>query len=815
MAQILEGVSVVDFSQGMAGSVATMLLADNGSDVTKVEPPGGDPWRSEAAWIMWNRGKRSVVLDLDTAEGRSAALQLASNADVVVENFLPGTADRLGIGYDAVAAQNPSVVYCSITGLGSKGAYAQLKPYEGLIAARAGEYLSVLLGRQGNGPIYRARPNGSWGAANFAVQGIVAALRVRNRTGQGQRVETSLYQGLSLYDSRSALARQVELGLIEPIDLAGLTGATGGTPPPGADINLPYLVARCRDGQWIQITCLAARLFPNWMKAIGLRHIYEDERFKGAPFVFATREDKAELRRMIYEAMLTRTLDEWLAIFAANDVGGDRFLTTQQAMDHAQTVHNGGVIDVDDRSVGPTKQIAPLVRFAGTPSRVRSGAPLLGQHTEEALAMATAKNGTARAAVPNGNLPKHPFEGMVVLDFSSWLAAPVGTSLIADLGARVIKIEPPSGDEHRKMTAGRGRTLQGKESVVLDLKTDAARQVLTRLIAKADAIMHNMRGAAPNRLGLDYETVRKINRNIIYLYAGSYGSSGPGAGRAAFHPIGGALSGGALWQLGAGNEPPPNDAPMSIEEITKTSAAMAAANEGSPDVTAAIGVATALALALYHKDRTGEGQYVETTMLMSNCYICSDDFLRYKGKPERRALDRNQRGTHALNRMYATREGWLFITCPLEEEWEALCTALGRSEWLREDSFATGEARLVHDDQLIAWITLVLAERTADDWVRHFEDYGVPAARADKIRPDDFMLMDETVRSNGFIVMTDRPGMGRMMRQGPPVTFSMTPARAEPAVPFGEQTESVLREIGLSAPEIEALLRVQPVPTAD
>ena len=803
---ILDGIKVLDFSQGMSGSLATMILADNGAQVTKVEPPGGDPWRFEATWIMWNRSKRGVVLDLGTEQGREQAKRLARGADVVVENFVTGTTDRLGIGYDALSANNPSLVYCSITAVGSKGRYAGLKPYEGLACAAAGDYKGQLMGpTKKEGPIYRARPNGNWGAANFAVQGIVSALRVRNRTGAGQQVETSMYQGLQTYDSMSAMARQVELGLID-LDMKEANSRRTG---PGGDINLPYLVARCKDGQWIQITCLAARLFPNWMKAIGLGDIYEDERFRGAPFVFGTREDKAELRRMIYEAMLTRTIDEWIAIFAANDVGGDAFITTQQAMDHPQTRHNGGVIEVDDTAFGPTKQIAPLVKLTETASQVRGGAPLLGQHTEQALAevASVAMNGAAPAAPPSASGgPRHPLEGMVILDFASWLAAPVGTALIADLGARVIKIEPPSGDEFRSSTQGRGRTFQGKESLVLDLKTAEARQVMEKLISRADAIMHNMRGEAPNRLGIDYETVRKINPNIVYLYAGSYGSTGPGAGRAAFHPIGGALSGGALWQLGAGNEPPPNDTPMTINEITEKSVEMFVANEGSPDVTAAIGVATALALALYEKDRTGKGQYVETTMLLSNCYICSDDFIRYEGKPERLPIDRNQKGTHALNRMYRTKDGWLFVACPLQEEWEALCHALGKEEWLDDPRFTTRDDRLRHSDKLIAALALALTERTADEWEDQLWLKNVPVARADRTVTADFMLTGDVAKENGFVVETNRPTLGRMYRQGPPVRFSLTPARAEPAYAFGENTEAILAEIGISAEEIARLV---------
>src|SRR5439155_14279578 len=140
---------------------------------------------------------------------------------------------------------------------------------------------------------YRARPLAGWAAANLAVQGIAGALRVREQTGLGQQVETSLYQGLQIYGSH-VLVRQQELGLIAAVPAGGARRPGQGRPK----LRLHTLVVRCKDGRWLQVTCVAARLFPNWMKTIGLGHIYDDERFKGAPYRFQTLEDEAELRRL-------------------------------------------------------------------------------------------------------------------------------------------------------------------------------------------------------------------------------------------------------------------------------------------------------------------------------------------------------------------------------------------------------------------------------------------------------------------------------------------------------------------------------------
>jgi crotonobetainyl-CoA:carnitine CoA-transferase CaiB-like acyl-CoA transferase len=813
MATILEGIRVLDFTQGFSGSLATMMLADNGAEVIKVEPPGGDPSRVEAAWLMWNRGKQSVVLDLATPEGQSSAASLAQTVDVVIENFGPGVAERLGVGHKKLSESNPGLVYCSITALGTKGAFADLPVDEGMAEAACGAFVQMGGYLMKDRPVYRVRPMGSYGAANFAAQGIIAALRARDKTGLGQRVETTLYQGYIIYDYHTALRQQIETGMSD-IDVSRLTATRS-----MRVLNFPYMVVRCKDGLWLQMANMAARLFPNWLKVMGLDHLYEDPRFKNAPVKFEDDEDALELRRIIVTRMLEKTSDEWMELMLEHGVACDRFLTTQQFMDHPQMLHNEAVVDVDDPVVGATKQIGPIGRFSETPSQIGRPAPQLGEHTEAVLASLVGPrvDGRPRSNGSNGTRVdlKHPLDGMLVLDFSSWLAAPIGPALLADMGARVIKIEPPHGDEFRPLTGGLGRTFQGKESFVVDLKTEEGRSLIRPLIAKADALLHNMRGDTPKRVGIDYETVREINPNIIYHYAGSYGSTGPGAGRAAFHPIGGCLSGGVLWQLGRGHQPPPPDQPMSVDEVIEFGRLTLGANEGSPDITSAIIVGTALMLALFARERTGKGQYLETGMLVSNAYICSSDFVRYDGKPPRPLPDASFMGLHALYRHYDTSDGQVFLSCPTEEQWRALCDVLGQQTLIEDPRFVDADARMRYDETLIAALSQAFKERDADHWDRELRSRGVPCVRADRVTIDDFFLSDPSVRENEFIVERDRPISGRMWRQGPAVKFSVTPGRAELAHGFGEDSEAILAETGVSPDEARRLVESGVVITAE
>ena len=799
MATILAGLKVLDLTEGMAGSLATMILADNGAEVTKIERTGGDPYRSMPAWIMWNRGKKSVVLDLKTPQDKEVVQKLVQQTDVFIENFRPGTAEGLGLGYENLSRLNPGLIYCSMTCFGSKGRYSRYKPYNAIAEAKSGSYLPR--GQAGGRPTYRVRPRGDYGSALMMVQGIAGALRVRDMTGLGQRIESTAFAGVLFTDSSGATARQVELGIME--DGPWVRGRGIGS------VNLSYLNVRCKDGQWLQMANFTNRLFVNFIRVTGLSRIYEEPRFKSAPRI-ASREDALELRRIIYEKMQERTLEEWIEIFMREDVCGDRYLTTQQAMDHPYVAHLQGVAEVHDPHIGKTKQLGPLIRFSKTPSKIGRPSPRLGEHTDAVLK--SLADGASNLAVPPilsnstpKDLPKHPLAGMLLLDFSTFNAAPQGASLIADLGVRVIKVEGPTSEDAAGGHIGRGRTFQGKENMVIDLKTPEGQRIMQRLLAKADGLLHNMRGNTPARLGLDYESVRRVNPEIVYLYAASYGSSGPGAGRAAFHPIAGCLSGGPLWQLGKGNAPPPCDVPMTLEQIETWSEALMAANESLPDQNSAIGVGTALALALYHKARTGEGQYVESAMLMSNLYLCSDDFIRYQGKPDRLEPDQALHGLHALHRLYETKKGWLFLTCPLEEEWQGLCRAIGREDLITDERFASHDARLQHDAWLTAILWPIFRERSAKEWENYLDRYDVACARADAQRSEDFLLTDAGVKEAGLVVDVEHTTTGKMKRVSPAINFSLTPGRAGAPHLFGEDTPTILAELGVSLSEMEDL----------
>ncbi|MCX6001657.1 MAG: CoA transferase [Chloroflexi bacterium] len=237
---VLNGIRVLDFGQYIAGPFAAMLLAEQGADVIKVERPGGDPMRGEDAFMVWNRSKKGITLDLKKTEGLKIALDLAKKADVIIENFKPGVADRLGIGYDKIKELNPRAVYCSISGFGPKGPYAGWPGYEQIVSTVGTVYTEQGLATH---PLYVVLPLASLYAAVDAAFFIVAGLCVREKTGRGQKIEASLFRTiLSSFRQHN-------------VDFEGMFRAPWGPTGP-LPLYRPY---QCKDGKWERLSSSSRR----------------------------------------------------------------------------------------------------------------------------------------------------------------------------------------------------------------------------------------------------------------------------------------------------------------------------------------------------------------------------------------------------------------------------------------------------------------------------------------------------------------------------------------------------------------------------
>jgi crotonobetainyl-CoA:carnitine CoA-transferase CaiB-like acyl-CoA transferase len=378
MMAALAGVRVVDFSQVMAGPFCTMLLGDLGADVIKVEPPGGDLSRSlggerlrlrgndHAPFLALNRNKRSVVLDLTTDADRSACLALLQTADVVVENFRPGVMRKLGIDYETVARTNPRVVYASISGFGQTGPYADRAGFD-LVAQGMSGVMSVT-GEPGGAPVKSGIPIADLGAGLYASHAILAALLARARTGEGQYIDTSLFEaalGLSVWEATEFFATN------EPPQPHGSAHR----------LSAPYQALRTADG-YITVAALSARLGERLCSVIGRNDLIADARF-------ASNGDRmvnlAALVRELESTLATNTTAHWVDTLLEAGVPAGPIHNYPQVFADPHTKARHMVEEIEHPVEGRIRTLGFPVKMSGTPPRVRRPPPQLGQHTDEVL----------------------------------------------------------------------------------------------------------------------------------------------------------------------------------------------------------------------------------------------------------------------------------------------------------------------------------------------------------------------------------------------------------------------------------------------
>lgn len=795
MASVLQDVRVLDLSSGPVGGAATMILADFGAEVVKLERPGGDPLRSLAAAPMWLRGKRSVEADLTTADGRALLLELNRETDVVVTTFRPSTAARLGADYQTLAADNPSLIHCSITGFGPRGPYAEYPAYEGIIAAKSGRMHGFTGQRLREGPGFAAVPVGGHGASQGAVHGIVAALIERERCGRGQIVETSLLQGMLPFDLLQLMLTQLHER--EPERYPNLMLIGGGMP------TLNYHPVVTSDGRWIQLGNLLEHLFYAFMDAAGLTELFAEEQWQSGQGEW-TAAALEEMRDRILERMQERTAAEWMDIFrASGNVAAEMFTPTHEAVNNADMQANGDVVTIDDPSLGAVRQLGPIAHLRGTPARISQPAPAVGEANGFRWPARGAEAPAANGAEPSGR----PLAGITILEFATIIATPIGVSMLADLGARVIKVEPIGGDPFRGMGGGpltgllAAKTNAAKESICINLKSEAGQAIVADLIGGANAVVHNYRPGVPERLGIGWETVRTIRPDIVWVSANGYGPDSPGAQRPSAHPIPGAAIGGALFQAGAAMPPASCEG---LEEIREASRQLMRANEANPDPNTGVLVASATLLGLYAQQRFGIGQQIFVNMLAANAYANADDFIRYEGKQPRRPVDAELHGVSALYRLYPTAEGWIFFAALSDAEWLRFCRTAA-PDLVEDQRFESRRRREENDAALIEALADVFKSRAAAEWEALLTPQRVGCVAADAAHAGEFFAHDPHVLENDFTPVASHRRWGELRRWGPLTRCSGGAASYGPGVLAGAETESILREIGRNEAQIAAL----------
>lgn len=371
----LTGLRVLDFTWYLAGPYATMILSDLGADVVKVEAPGrGDPSRKagpfigdlSAYFLSVNRGKRSLTLDLKSEEGQRTAARLVDQADVLVENFVPGTMARWGLDYDNLAARNPTLIYASCSGFGSDGPRAGQPAFDIIIQALAGTM--SITGTQDGEPVRVGFSIGDLAAGLYLAVGILAAVAARNESGRGQLVELSMLDA-QLAVLENAFARYFATGTV-PRPL--------GTRHP---LIAPFQAFPTADGHVV----IAAGTEAHWQilcQAIGREELAADSRFETN---IARRQNIRDLEQTLSAILEGQSTATWVALLTAAGVPCAPIQSVAQASADPQVVARNMIVEVVDPAAGPQRVIQTPLRFSETPAGVRSSAPGLGAHSDEVL----------------------------------------------------------------------------------------------------------------------------------------------------------------------------------------------------------------------------------------------------------------------------------------------------------------------------------------------------------------------------------------------------------------------------------------------
>ena len=780
MSDAVGGLRIIELGSGPITGIAGMVLADFGAEVLRIEGDDDSALQALPAAPLWQRGKHALHLDLDSADDRHTFDELCAGADVLLTNWRASSLQRRGLDFDTLHAAHPHLHFCHITGYGPHGALADVPGYEHVAAAYAGRMRLFAGITDRAGPVFSAVQVGVHVAAQSAAAGILAATL---QDTPGRRIETSLLQGMLPYEMGSMIGHQFAERYAA---MMPLMQATEDPPLP----SLFYHPAQAGDGRWMQFGNLLPHLFDNFLIATDLIDVVADPGFDPKQLLLRPEEKHEAFRARMLARIQERTSDAWMDHFIADGgIVAATYETTQQALSNPDVVANGHVIPRPDGGV----ELGPLARLSDTPAVPKPG-------LSQAPCPSTTWRASPRPTPGENETAAAPLHGIRVVELATIIAAPLGASFLADMGAEVIKIEQIGGDPFRGLLAGLGalRVNGGKQSVSVNLKSSDGVEIVQRLIDIADVLIHNYRPGVAERLGIGYEQMSARNPGLIYLQSHGYGPDGPSAQRPSTHPIPGAAMGGVMYQMG---ERLPDEL-LDFEGLRMWTSRLMRANELNPDPNTAVVVATSALLGLAARHRTGRGQRIIVDMFGANAYANADDFLSYPDKAPRPMPDEGLHGVDATYRLYPCADAqWVFLAIPTPTEQQAFIQALASAGIEAPDV-----ALLAANDQNTAeYLKALFASRTADEWQRMLVAHGVACVRADGPSPAEFWLQDDHIAENGFVTKTENSLLGQYTRHGSLLHFDGHPPHLNGAPFAGEHNHAILGALGYDTEQIDAL----------
>ena len=813
----LDDVRVVDLTGHTVGPFCTRLLADYGADVVKIERPGrGDPARHlppfyrdepgpERSGLFLNTNKRSVTLDLKSERGREQLLGLVRDADAVVENFRPGTMERLGLGYERLSEVNPRLVMTSITNFGQTGPYRDYEGTDLTPYAMGGSMLSS--GEADQEPLKTAGRMLGYHAGYVGALATEMGLLAVGQRGDGEHLDISIFE-TATHSIDQRLARLMGYqytGRVSERSTLVSTVATGNYP--------------CKDG-FFNISGGAVWL-PAVIRMIGCEELLEQPEWS----TVAARSDPDRIEQFtqyLLPWMLERTKKEIRAACQQYGVFGTPLNTTADLLDDENFRARGFFQEIDHPATGPI--LYPGYHFTlhreGEPMPERRRAPLLGEHTEEVL---VGKSGAgagrrsrppARAASSPGSAPhdngKLPLDGVRILDLTVVWAGPYSTMQLADWGAEVIRIESLShfAPTTRGMLARPPRELmlafantglgypdddpgerpwnrsavfnhhgRNKKSMTVDMTRPEGQEVLHRLVEISDGLIENNLPPNIEKQGVTWEQLSPVNPRLIMARVPAFGLNGPYRDYRTFGNHMEALAGHPVVRAY------PN---LSLEH---------AVSDVPSDSASGIGSAFAFLMGLRQRERTGKGLLIELATAENFVPLMGEFVMDYTMNGRVWEQMANEHWWLAPHNVYRCRgeDRWVTIAIRSEEEWRALCEVMRREELLEDPRFTNNDSRHAHRHELDA----IIGEWTAvrdPHWIMHrLQQAQVPAGA---VMDERDAYEDRQHAARGLWQEIVHPEAGTQLHLGRLWQASKTPRRPARHAPLlGQDNEYVYRQL--------------------
>jgi crotonobetainyl-CoA:carnitine CoA-transferase CaiB-like acyl-CoA transferase len=719
-AQVLSGLRVVEIGQYVAAPLAGTIFADLGANVTKVERPGGDPMRADPArFAAWNRGKDSVELDLRTRQGADTLGDLVDEADLFIENLRPGALDQLRLAPATLRATRPRLVTCSISAWGSTGPSRDHPGWEPLVHARAGAQQGLFTG---DDPMWLPFPVASVSAALVAVLGAGAALIKRASTGYGQHVETSLLDALLFLNAAAIFHRE------------------GHRPRVIRHTKSPILrVFDTFDGRAVMVNLSGTERWRELCRLLGMDDGGLDYSTPEGLSKLSDREWNRTMLEQVMERFGARTADEWETALLAQPAAVAKCNSLAEWLASEQARIDALVVEVDDPVLGRVPLVGPPVR----------------------IAVDAADPGGRRTGRRHGG-EQGALGGHRIIDLSSFWAGPLASRLLAELGADVVKVEPPGGEGGFQMMPVLPNIYvdanRSKRGLVLDLKTAEDRARLLDLVAASDVVVENAMAGAWERLGLDECALRAVNPGLVYARAKGFGVAGPLATRPSFDYVVQAATGMEMTQ-GGGVRPVP-------------------VNFTANDYGTGLLLGAGVVLALLGRARGVAVKGVDGSLALTATLFQSEDVAALATSdgagvvPDRVGAD--LLGPSMWFHLYRAVDGWVTVCCVTDAHRTGLLRSLGLvGDGDIDDGGDGGAAPLVQE--VADAISLLTVGATLS--ALHCE--GVPAAVSvhPSAVPDDPQVM-----ARELLRRYRHPAAGRFVQVGLPLSLSVdAPAVKGPA----------------------------------